>query len=115
MVEGIRFGDLRISSLLFADDVVLLVSSNHGQTTPQLAAECEGAGMRISTSKSETMVLNQKRVDHPLQGVGEQVLPQVEEFKYLRVLFTRKDRKEQEVDRRIGAAAAVIQALSLLW
>ncbi|TWW73378.1 hypothetical protein D4764_15G0007720 [Takifugu flavidus] len=26
-VEGVRFGDLRIGSLLFADDVVLLASS----------------------------------------------------------------------------------------
>ena len=26
-VEGVRFGDLRLGSLLFADDVVLLASS----------------------------------------------------------------------------------------
>ncbi|XP_068613462.1 AN1-type zinc finger protein 3-like [Brachionichthys hirsutus] len=43
--------------------------------------------MRISTSKSEAMVLSRKRVECTLR-VGEEILPQVEEFKYLGVLFT---------------------------
>ncbi|KAI3358272.1 hypothetical protein L3Q82_003269 [Scortum barcoo] len=54
----------------------------------RFAAECEAAGMRISTSKSEAMVLDRKRVACPLR-VGGEVLPQVEEFKYLGVLFTK--------------------------
>ncbi|KAI3359764.1 hypothetical protein L3Q82_014135, partial [Scortum barcoo] len=68
----------------------------------RFAAECEVAGMRISTSKSEAMVLNRKRVACPLQVCGE-VLPQVEEFKYLGVLFTSEGNMEREIDRRIGA------------
>ncbi|KAI3377616.1 hypothetical protein L3Q82_008776 [Scortum barcoo] len=51
----------------------------------RFAAKCEAAGMRISTSKSEAMVLDRKRVACPLR-VGGEVLPQVEEFKYLGVL-----------------------------
>ncbi|KAK3552246.1 hypothetical protein QTP86_006094 [Hemibagrus guttatus] len=51
------------------------------------AAEREAAGMRVSTSKSEAMVLDRKKVACTLQ-VGGEVLPQVEEFKYLGVLFT---------------------------
>ncbi|KAI3361864.1 hypothetical protein L3Q82_002189 [Scortum barcoo] len=48
------------------------------------------AGMRISTSKSEAMVLDRKRVACPLR-VGGEVLPQVEEeFKYLWVLSERE-------------------------
>ncbi|KAI3359375.1 hypothetical protein L3Q82_002875 [Scortum barcoo] len=72
-----------------------------------LQPECEAAGMRISTSKSaEAMVLDQKRVACPLR-VGGEVLPQVEEFKYLGVLFTSEGKMEREIDRRIGAASAV--------
>ena len=48
-------------------------------------AHCEVVGMRIT--KSETMVLSWKRVECRLQ-VGSEVIPQVEEFKYLEVLFT---------------------------
>ncbi|KAI3355874.1 hypothetical protein L3Q82_004427 [Scortum barcoo] len=55
--EGVRFGNHRISSLLFADDVVLLASSSQDlqHVLERFAAECEAAGMRISTSKSEAM------------------------------------------------------------
>ncbi|TWW81820.1 R2 Retrovirus-related Pol polyprotein from type I retrotransposable element [Takifugu flavidus] len=54
-VEGIRFGDLRIGSLLFADDVVLLASSVRDLqlSLDRFAAAFEAAGMKISTSKSE--------------------------------------------------------------
>ena len=51
--EGVRFGDLRIRTLLFADGVVLLASSVDRWISLQ------PGGMRISTSKSEAMVLGQ--------------------------------------------------------
>ncbi|KAI3376614.1 hypothetical protein L3Q82_017048, partial [Scortum barcoo] len=106
-----RFGNHRISSLLFADDVVLLASSSQDlqRVLERFAAECEVAGMRISTSKSEAMVLDRKRVACPLR-VGGEVLPQVEEFKYLGVLFTSEGKMEREIDRRIGAASAVMRS-----
>ncbi|KAI3376014.1 hypothetical protein L3Q82_016550 [Scortum barcoo] len=71
--EGVRFGNHRISSLLFADDVVLMASSGQDlqHVLERFAAECEAAGMRISTSKSEAMVLDRKRVACPLQVGGE--------------------------------------------
>ncbi|TWW77407.1 hypothetical protein D4764_12G0007970 [Takifugu flavidus] len=94
----------QIGCLLFADDVVLLVSSARDlqRSLDRFAAECEAAGMRISTSKSEAMVLGR---------VKEEILPQVEEFKYLGVLFTSEGRMEQEIDRGIGAASAVMRTL----
>ncbi|KAI3360318.1 hypothetical protein L3Q82_014631 [Scortum barcoo] len=69
--EGVRFGNHRISSLLFADDVVLFASSRPGPSAcvlERFAAECEAAGMRISTSKSEAMALDRKRVAWPSPG-----------------------------------------------
>ncbi|KAK9541149.1 hypothetical protein VZT92_001216 [Zoarces viviparus] len=110
--ENVRFGDLGIASLLFADDVVLLASSDRDlqHSLGRFAAECEAAGMRVSTSKSEAMVLCRKPVDCSLQ-VWTECLPQAKEFKYLGVLFTSEGKMEREIDRRIGAAAAVKQAL----
>ncbi|KAK3509067.1 hypothetical protein QTP70_020205 [Hemibagrus guttatus] len=109
---GSRFGDHRISSLIFAEDVVLLASSGLDlqHALGRFAAECEAAGMRVSTSKSEAMVLDRKKVACTLQ-VGGEVLPQVEEFKYLGVLFTSEGRMDHEIDRRIGAAAAVMRSM----
>ncbi|KAK3556390.1 hypothetical protein QTP70_007992 [Hemibagrus guttatus] len=66
--------------------------------------------MKVSTSKSEAMVLDQKKVACTLQ-VGGEVLPQVEEFKYLGVLFTSEGRMDREIDRQIGAAAAIMRSM----
>ncbi|KAK3524961.1 hypothetical protein QTP86_011742 [Hemibagrus guttatus] len=111
-LEGVWFGDHRISSLIFADDVVMLAPSGLDlqHALGHFAAECEAAGMRVSTSKSEAMVLDRKKVACTLQ-VGGEVLPQVEEFKYLGVLFTSEGRMDREIDRRIGAAAAVMRSI----
>ena len=68
------------------------------------------AGMKISTSKSEAMVLSQKTMDCPLQ-VGGEWLPQVEKFKYVKVLLMSKGKMEREIDRRIWAASAVMRTL----
>ncbi|TWW53707.1 hypothetical protein D4764_0113540, partial [Takifugu flavidus] len=94
------------------NNVVMLASSAHDlqQSLDWFAAECEAAGMRISTSKSEAMVLSRKKVECLLQ-VKEEILPQVEEFKYLGVLFTSEGRMEQEIDRWISAASAVMRTL----
>ena len=58
----------------------------------------------------EAMVIDQKRVECNLR-VGEEILTQAEEFKYLGVVFTSEGKIEREIDRWIGAASAVIQAL----
>ena len=63
--KGLQFGGLRIASLLFADDVVLMapLACDLQHSLDHLAAECEAAGMRISTSKSEAMVLSRKPIE----------------------------------------------------
>ena len=48
-----------------------------------------------------------------LPGVGGELLHQMEEFKCLGVLFRSEGRMECEIDRWIGAAAAVMQSLYL--
>uniref|UniRef100_A0A8C5CGF6 Reverse transcriptase domain-containing protein n=1 Tax=Gadus morhua TaxID=8049 RepID=A0A8C5CGF6_GADMO len=110
--EGLQFGGLRISSLLFADYVVLIGSSacDLQHSLDRLAAECEAAGMRISTAKSESMTLSRKPVDCLLR-VGNESLAQVKEFKYLGVLFASEGTMEREIGRRIGAAGAVLRSL----
>ncbi|TWW57329.1 hypothetical protein D4764_07G0000480 [Takifugu flavidus] len=55
----------------------------------------------IRTSKSESMVLTQKKVEC-LLWVRKEVLPQVEEFKYLGILFTSEGSMERGIDRRFG-------------
>ncbi|KAK3526845.1 hypothetical protein QTP86_000734 [Hemibagrus guttatus] len=93
-------------------DVVLLAPSSQDlqHALGRFVAECEAAGMRVSISKSEAMVLDRKKVACTLQ-VGGELLHQVEEFKYLGVLFTSEGRMDREIDRQIGAAAAVMRSM----
>ena len=64
-VEVVRFGHFRIGSLLFANDVVLLAPTvcDLQLSLDRFAAKCEAAGIKISTSKSEAMVLTRKKVE----------------------------------------------------
>ncbi|TWW73438.1 hypothetical protein D4764_15G0008320 [Takifugu flavidus] len=106
---------IRLEFLKALDVMMWLASSDCDlqRSLDRFAAECEAAGMRISTSKSEAMVLNRKKVECLLR-VKEEILPQVEEFKYLGVSFTSEGRMEQKIDRRIGAASAVMRTLQRL-
>ena len=74
------------------------------------ATKYEAAGVRISSSKSEAMILSRKGVNCPLQVKGKSP-PQAEEFKCLRVLFTSEGKMAQETDRWIGAVLTVMQML----
>lgn len=73
---GVQFENHRISSLLFADAVVLLASPGRGR-----------GGRRPWRSEA---------------GNGTLLL-QVEEFKYLEVLLTSEGKMEGEIDRHSGA------------
>ncbi len=64
----------------------------------------------VSTSKSEAMVFCRKTVDCPLR-LGDELLPQVRELKYLGVLFPSDRKLEQGMDRQFGAVSAVMRAL----
>ncbi|TWW80944.1 hypothetical protein D4764_01G0007590 [Takifugu flavidus] len=114
LIRAVRSLYDRCQSLvrIAGNDVVLLASSARDLqlSLDRFAAACEAAGMKISTSKSEAMVLDRKKVECLLR-VKEEILPQVEEFKYLGVLFTSEGRMEREIDRRIGAASAVMRTL----
>jgi len=59
-----QYGNLRVTSLLFADDVLPLTSSSHDlQRALELFVECDNAWMRVSSSKFEAMLLIWKKVE----------------------------------------------------
>lgn len=82
-----RIGNLRIPSLLFADAIHLLASlvNDVWVTLGRFAPEYEAAGMQISTTSSQEVVLCQKLVDCSILMGGE----------YLVVLFTRNRKMER--------------------
>ena len=103
---------VKISRLLFADDLVLLSSTESGlqRALNSFADACNTAGMKISTAKTEVLHLSRNPDQGVLQANGA-TLKQVEKFKYLGVAFTNDGRQDEELDTRIGKASAVMRAL----
>ena len=59
---GVKISDCTVQRLLFADDFVLLDFTQNGlqQALDRFSDACCGAGMKISTTKAETMCLSRK-------------------------------------------------------
>lgn len=69
-------------------------------------------GTTISSFKSQSTVLLQKRVERPRQ-VDDGILPQVERYKYPGIIFSSEERFEWEIDRQIVAASAFERTLQV--
>ena len=97
----------KIIRLLFADDLVLLSSTESGlqRTFNSFAHACNTAGIKISTAKIEALHLLRNPHQCVLQVNGT-TLKQVEKFKYLWVAFRSNGRQDEELDPRIGKASA---------
>lgn len=110
--DCIKVGDVKVESLLFADDIARLASTAAGlqQAMDRFAAECSASGMQISVKKTEIMVVSRQPEQCALYTNGK-TLNQVEKFKYLGVEFSSDGKQDGEIDRRIGAASGVLRSL----
>ena len=103
---------LHINRLLFADDLVLLSSTESGLQCAlnSFADASNTAGMKISTAKTEVLHLL-RDPDQCVLQVNGATLKQVEKFKYLGVAFTSAGRLDEALVTRIGKASVVMRAL----
>jgi len=106
---GDTAGSCRVNRLLFADDFVLLASSQEGlqHALDRFSAACDRPRMKISTKKTEVLCLSRKTRQCMLQASGN-ILQQVVYFQYVGVVFTSDGRRNKEVCTRIGKANAVL-------
>lgn len=95
VTESSHFGDLWISSLLFAGDVGLLASSGGclQHSLERFPAEYEAARTRITTPRWRPWFLAEKGGVPTL--FRDELLPQVQGFKYLRVLWRPSEVREK--------------------
>ena len=91
-------GNCKISRLLFADDLVLLSSTESGlqRALNSYAGECNIVGVKMSTAKTEVLRLS-KNPDQCVLQVNGATLNQVEK-KYLGVTFMGDGRQDEELD-----------------
>ena len=117
--ECVTIKNYKSNQLLFADNLVLLTSSESGlqHALNGFAAACDIAEAKISTSNIEVLQFSRNPfkfsrnpVEYFVQVSGVS-LKQEEKFKYLRVPFTSDGRQDEELDVRSGKASAVMRAL----
>ena len=110
--DRVKIGECAVQRLLFADDLVLLDSTQNGlqQALDRFSDECFVAGMKIDTTKTETMCLSRLPKQCSLH-IGGVPLKQSERFKYLGVSFTSDGRQNSELNIRIEKARAVMRQL----
>ena len=110
--ECASIGNCKISPLLFADDLVLLSSTESGlhRALNSFADACNTAGMKISTAKIEVLHLS-RNPDQCVLQVNGATLKQVEKFKCLGVAFMSDGRQDEELDTQYRKVSAVMQAL----
>jgi hypothetical protein len=109
---GIEIGNVKVDSLLFADDIARLSSSEKGlqKVLNQFDETCSAFGMKISTKKTELMAVSREPKQCNLQ-LNNNPLNQVSKFKYLGVQFSRDGKQDGEIDQRIGMASGVLRSL----
>ena len=104
--ECATIGNCKISRLLFADDLVLLSSTESGlqRALNSFADACNTAGVKISMAKTAVPYLS-RNPDQCVLQVNGATLMQVEKFKYLGVAFTSDGRQDEELDTSVGTIA----------
>ena len=92
---------------------MLLDSTQNGlqQALDRFSDACSVAGMKISTTKTETMCLSRQPKHCSLQIDGVATTKTVREIQVSRVSFTSDGRQNSELDIRIGKASAVMRQL----
>ena len=120
--ECATIGNCKISRLLFADDLVLLSSTESGlqralNSFADACDSCDTAGMKISPVKAEVLRFQETLISARwLFQVNGATLKQTEKFKYLGVAFLSDGRQKETgwSDSRTGKASAVMLALNYL-
>ena len=103
---GIRVGGNHVPTLRYADDTVLIEKDEVGLQSLIEKVDRVGQkyGMRINAGKTKVMRIARKN-NKPLQiQVGDRVLEEVKEFKYLGSIVTNDGSAERDVRTRIGIA-----------
>jgi len=94
--------------LLFADNFFLLASSEQDFKDTFFSAACHQDGRKISTKKTYVVSLYRNPGKCTLQ-VSNNTLQQVENLKYLRIMFTSGERRNKEINIRIGKSSAFLR------
>ncbi|KAJ0170605.1 hypothetical protein K1T71_013976 [Dendrolimus kikuchii] len=117
MDVGVRMSDLVVSTLLYADDAVLLAESPSELQTvvTMMKDDCQARGLHLNAKKTKVMVFEREETRTNARiMVDDVMLEQVSEFVYLGCAFSRDGRYTADIERRVNLGNSVNGALGKL-
>lgn len=117
-IDPIKMMDLKLASLIYADDIVLLSESQEGiiKQINITAKFCEENGLDMNYKKTKLMINNERKkykqlkLRYPNQIITIDI---VEEYKYLGIWIAKNDRKHIEDIIKSGKASSYLTAKTL--
>uniref|UniRef100_A0A914WQC5 Reverse transcriptase domain-containing protein n=1 Tax=Plectus sambesii TaxID=2011161 RepID=A0A914WQC5_9BILA len=105
----------RLTDCDFADDVGMLATTKPAlqRMTISLEEEAAKVGLRISAEKTKVLTVNRKTKANIT--VGDKEIEEVKKFTYLGSVMTGDGGSDEDVDARIGKAAAVFKRMRPMW
>ena len=116
-LKGIRIHGLNINNLRYADDTALIATDHNDlqEIVTKVKEESSKAGLDMNVKKTKTMVISRKPEDRNLEiKVDNEVLEQVETFKYLGTQIKADGRTDTEIKNRISIAKSKFSSMSKL-
>jgi hypothetical protein len=113
---GFRIGGRQINNLRYADDIVLIATSEQGlqELVERVNRAAQQNGLKVNVKKTEVMAIsdtqNQTKV-----VIDGQVLATTDSFKYLGGRYLSQATSDTEVKEKLATARARLTALQPLW
>lgn len=110
---GVKINGTVVNNLRYADDTVLIASSEHDlQTIVNKVNECsERAGLSMNISKTKFMVVSRNPDLNPSISVADKQLERVRQYKYLGAWVNEAWESDQEIKTRIEIARAAFNKM----
>ena len=102
-----------VTEIMYADDLCFVAESPDGlqRLMSNFTESCNKFGLKVNVKKTEVMALDSLGHEQLAIKLGEDLLKQVDKFRYLGSTVTSKCDLDAEINSRIGAAAAVFGKL----
>lgn len=113
---GIAVGGVKISNLRYADDTVLLASTQDEllEILHELEMESNDLGLDINYSKTKVMIIDRAQNNRPdIQQLGQCQV--VNHYIYLGALISNEGGCSQEINRRCEIARRTAKSLQKTW
>ena len=112
-IDLVRIDKEKISSVIYADDILLMSQSAEGLITQirLLQDYCKSNGLKINYDKTKIMVHNVKTKLSRLEMVTDKVshsIEVVEEYKYLGMWISKNNRKHIETLEKNGRKSSFL-------